>query len=84
MIAIIRRLALPIAVVSMIVNLIILVVSMVLWWLAIVENWLDSVTFVSNVSMLALVFSLVCQRRGGGAGGHLGVGADRRRDGGQR
>lgn len=57
MIVLIRRLALPLAITSMIVNVLILVVSLVLWWLAIVEEWLDSVTFVSNVSMLALVFS---------------------------
>ena len=57
MIALIRRLALPIAVTSLIVNLIILVVSVVLWYLAAVKGWLSKVTFVSNVSMLALVFA---------------------------
>ena len=57
MIDLIRRLALPLAVTSLAVNVIILIVSAVLWWLAIVNGWLDSVTFVSNVSMLALVFA---------------------------
>jgi hypothetical protein len=36
-----------------------LVVSAIIWWLAIVNGWLDSVEFVSHVSMLALVFSAV-------------------------
>jgi hypothetical protein len=54
---IIRRLALPIAIVSLAVNVLITVVSVVLWWLAIVRGWLDSVAFVSNVSMLALLFA---------------------------
>jgi len=53
----IRRLALPIAVTSLIVNIVVTVISLVLWWLAIVNHWLDSVVFVSNVSMLALVFA---------------------------
>lgn len=57
MIRLIRRLALPIAITSLAVNIVILVSSVVLWWLAIVNGWLDSVTFVSNVSMLALVFA---------------------------
>lgn len=57
MLALIRRLALPIAVTSLAVNTVMLIVSGVLWWLAAVRGWLDSVTFVSNVSMLALVFA---------------------------
>lgn len=57
MIELIRRLALPIAITSLIVNVIVTIVSLVLWWMAIVNGWLDSVTFVSNVSMLALVFA---------------------------
>ena len=57
MIEAMRRLALPIAVTSMVVNIVVLVVSFVLWGMAIALGWLDSVVFVSNVSMLALVFS---------------------------
>ena len=57
MIALIRRLALPIAITSLAVNIVITIVSVVLWWLAIVNDWLESVTFVSNVSMLALLFA---------------------------
>jgi hypothetical protein len=57
MIQTIRRLALPIAITSLAVNVIVTVVSLVLWWMAAVNGWLDSVTFVSNVSMLALVFA---------------------------
>ena len=57
MIKLIRRLALPIAIASLVVNVVILVVSAVLWWLAMREGWIDSVEFVSHVSMLALVFS---------------------------
>ena len=59
MITLIRRLALPIAVTSIVVNGVMLIVSLVLWWLAAVQGWLDEVTFVSHVSMLALVFSAV-------------------------
>jgi len=59
MIALIRRLALPVAVTSIVVNAIMLVASVVIWWLAIKQGWLDEVTFVSHVSMLALVFSAV-------------------------
>jgi hypothetical protein len=55
----IRRLALPIAVTSLGVNAVMLVVSALLWWLAAAKGWLASVTFVSNVSMLALVFAAV-------------------------
>jgi hypothetical protein len=58
-IALIRRLALPIAVTSLAVNLVMLIVSCVLWWLAIAHSWVDSVEFVSHVSMLALVFAAV-------------------------
>lgn len=57
MILVLRRLALPIAITSLIVNLAITLISVVLWWLAIVEGWLGSVVFVANVSMLALVFA---------------------------
>jgi hypothetical protein len=53
----IRRLALPIAITSLLVNVLVCIVSAVLWWMAIAWGWLDSVVFVSNVSMLALVFS---------------------------
>lgn len=59
MIDLIRRLALPIAITSIVVNGLMLVVSAIIWWLAIVNGWLDSVEFVSHVSMLALVFSAV-------------------------
>ena len=59
MVALIRRLALPVAITSIIVNAIMLVTSLFIWWLAIVEGWLDKVEFVSQVSMLALVFSAV-------------------------
>ena len=68
MIDLIRRLALPIAIVSLIVNLIILIVSGVLWWMAAAKGWLDSVVFVSNVSMLALVFAGVSGVAAGLAG----------------
>ena len=57
MIETIRRLALPIAITSLAVNIIVCIVSGVLWVMAIMWGWLDSVVFVSNVSMLALVFS---------------------------
>lgn len=53
----IRRLALPIAITSLAVNMVMLVVSAVLWWLAVVNGWISSIEFVSHVSMLALVFS---------------------------
>jgi hypothetical protein len=59
MIALIRRLALPVAITSIIVNAIMLIASLVIWWMAAVKGWLDEVTFVSHVSMLALVFSAV-------------------------
>jgi hypothetical protein len=36
-----------------------LIVSVIIWWMAGVNGWLDSVTFVSHVSMLALVFSAI-------------------------
>lgn len=57
MIQAIRRLALPIAITSLVVNIVVTIVSFVLWYLAFVNDWLESVTFVSNVSMLALVFA---------------------------
>ena len=52
-----RRLALPIAITSLVVNIIMLIVSLIIWVLAAMAGWLDSVEFVSHVSMLALVFS---------------------------
>jgi len=58
-ITLIRRLALPIAITSIVVNGLMLIVSLIIWWLAFAQGWLDSVTFVSHVSMLALVFSAV-------------------------
>ena len=68
MIALIRRLALPIAVTSLAVNMVMLIVSCIIWWLAGVKGWLDEVTFVSHVSMLALVFSAVSGVAAGLAG----------------
>lgn len=59
MIALIRRCALPVAITSIIVNAVMLIASLLIWWLAIEKGWLDEVTFVSHVSMLALVFSAV-------------------------
>jgi hypothetical protein len=59
MIALVRRCALPVAITSIIVNAVMLIASVVIWWLAIKEGWLDEVTFVSHVSMLALVFSAI-------------------------
>jgi hypothetical protein len=58
-ITLIRRIALPIAIVSIAINGVMLVMSVVIWWLAIANGWLDSVVFVSHVSMLALVFSAI-------------------------
>jgi len=55
----IRRLAIPVAVTSIVVNAVMLIASAVIWLLAIREGWLDKVEFVSHVSMLALVFSAV-------------------------
>lgn len=57
MIDTVRRLALPIAITSLIVNIVVLIVSGILWVMAIALGWLESVVFVSNVSMLALVFA---------------------------
>jgi hypothetical protein len=57
MIETIRRLALPIAITSLIVNIVITLVSFLLWYLATKNGWVESVTFVSHVSMLALVFA---------------------------
>jgi hypothetical protein len=57
--ALVRRLALPIALVSLAVNAVMLVASSVLWGLAIAFGWIDSVAFVAHVSMLALVFASV-------------------------
>lgn len=64
----IRRLALPIAITSVAVNLAMLVISAVLWWWAATHGLLSSVTFVSNVSMLALVFAAVSGVAAGLAG----------------
>jgi len=58
-VVLIRRMALPIAITSIVVNAVMLVFSAVLWWLAFDKGWLDQVTFVAHVSMLALVFSAV-------------------------
>lgn len=51
--------ALPIAITSLGVNAAMLIISAALWVLAAAKGWLASVTFVSNVSMLALVFAAV-------------------------
>ena len=59
MVELVRRLALPIAITSLAVNVVMLVVSLVIWWMAAANGWLDQVEFVSHVSMLALVFSAV-------------------------
>lgn len=64
----IRRLALPIAITSLVVNMIMLIVSAGLWWLAIANDWISSIVFVSHVSMLALVFSAVSGVAAGLAG----------------
>lgn len=68
MVDVIRRLALPIAVTSLAVNMVMFVVSVVLWGLAAMRGWLSSVVFVSNVSMLALVFAAVSGIAAGLAG----------------
>lgn len=59
MVNVLRRLALPVAITSLIINLIMLVTSGVLWWMAWENQWLGKVEFVAHVSMLALVFSAV-------------------------
>lgn len=53
----IRRLAIPIAITSLVVNLVMSVVSLALWYLAVTNGWISSVEFVAHVSMLALVFA---------------------------
>lgn len=68
MISAMRRLALPIAITSMAVNVVMLLLSCVIWWLAVEKGWIDSVEFVSHVSMLALVFSAVSGIAAGLAG----------------
>lgn len=68
MIDLVRRLAIPIAVTSLAVNMVTLVISVILWYLAALEGWLSSVVFVSNVSMLALVFAAVSGVAAGLAG----------------
>ena len=55
----IRRVALPVAFTSIIINAIMLVASCVIWWWAAATGELNSVVFVSNVSMLALVFAAI-------------------------
>lgn len=52
-----RKRALLIVIVSLLVNVFILVSAIVLWVLAIYFGWVDSIEFVSHISMLALVFS---------------------------
>jgi len=59
MLQLIRRLALPIAVTSLVVNALMLMASAVIWIMAAMNGWLDKVEFVSHVSMLALVFAAV-------------------------
>lgn len=68
MIEALKRLAFPIAITSMVVNIVMLIVSCVLWAMAINRGWIDSVEFVSHVSMLALVFSAVSGIAAGIAG----------------
>lgn len=68
MLALIKRLAVPIAVTSLVVNTVMLVVSVVLWVIAIPTGWVSSVEFVSHVSMLALVFAAVSGVAAGLAG----------------
>ena len=48
--------------------MIILILSVILWYLAINRGWLDSVTFVSHVSMMALVFAGISGLASGIAG----------------
>lgn len=64
----VRRLAVPIALTSLVVNGVMLVVSCLLWWLAWEKHWLGEVTFVAHVSMLALVFAAVSGVAAGLAG----------------
>ncbi len=68
MIDLIRRLAMPIAVTSLAVNLFITVVSIILWVVATTEGWISQVEFVSHVSMLALVFAGISGTAAGLAG----------------
>lgn len=68
MYSLIKRLALPIAITSLLVNAVMLAVSVALWWVAIAKEWINSVAFVSHVSMLALVFSAVSGVAAGLAG----------------
>ena len=56
MLALLRRLALPIAVTSFVINFVMTMVSLALWWMATAKGWVSSVVFVSHVSMLALVY----------------------------
>lgn len=64
----IRRQALPIAIWSLVIQAVMTVVSLGLWWVATIEGWVESVTFVSHVSMLALVFAGVSGVASGLAG----------------
>ena len=59
MIRFIRRIALPVAITSIVVNALMLIISLIIWIMAARNGWLDDVVFVSHVSMLALVFSAV-------------------------
>lgn len=59
MIHLIRRIAVPVAITSILVNVITLIAAGVLWWMAAMEGWLDDVKFVSHISLLALVFSSI-------------------------
>jgi hypothetical protein len=59
MVQLVRRLALPIAITSIVVNGVMLIMSVIIWVMAIRLEWLDKVEFVSHISMLALVFSAV-------------------------
>lgn len=68
MIQLVRRLALPIAITSLIVNVVITIASGILWYLAIVNDWVKLTSFVSHVSMLALVFAGVSGVASGLAG----------------
>ena len=44
---------------SIVISIVMLVGSVVLWALAVLTGWIDSVEFVSHVSMLALVYAAV-------------------------
>lgn len=48
-----------IAIVALVVNIAMLIAAGVVWLAAAMFGWLESVAFVSHVSMLALVFAAV-------------------------